>query len=310
MMSNNKTQTIIGAGGVIGKGLATELKKYNTSIRLVGRAPQKINPDDEIVKADATDEAQLMKAVEGSDVVYLTLGLNYNIKTWQQQWPIIMKNIIVACKYHDSRLVFFDNVYMYGLVKGMMTEETPLNPCSRKGKVRMQIAGMLLDEINSGKIKALIARSADFYGPGATNTFVHPMLFSKLKKGKKASWLANDKVKHSFTFTPDAVKATALLGNTADAYGQIWHLPTHANALTGKEFIERVAAVYGVKPRYNVLSTWMMRMVGLFMSDAAESVEMMYQYEHEYLFSSRKFEQNFFEPTTYEKGIQITAESI
>ena len=33
-----------------------------------------------------------------------------------------------------AKLIFFDNVYMYGKVNGIMTEETAFNPCSKKEK--------------------------------------------------------------------------------------------------------------------------------------------------------------------------------
>ena len=78
-----------------------------------------------------------------------------------------MKNVISACEKNKTKLVFFDNIYMYNPEKiDLMTEETEVRPTSKKGKVRAQIAKMILDEIEAGKLKALIARAADFYGPG------------------------------------------------------------------------------------------------------------------------------------------------
>jgi hypothetical protein len=55
-----------------------------------------------------------------------------------------MRNAIEAAKRANARLVFFDNVYMYGKVDGVMTEETPFNPCSKKGEIRAEIATSLL----------------------------------------------------------------------------------------------------------------------------------------------------------------------
>jgi nucleoside-diphosphate-sugar epimerase len=193
---------------------------------------------------------------------------------------------------------------MYGRVEGWMTEETPYNPCSKKGEIRAGIATRLMDEVKAGNLKALIARSADFYGPLAYNTFLYPMVFEKLKAGKSASWLSNDSVRHSFTLTPDAGKATAMLGNTAEAFNQVWHLPTDHNPLTGKEFIKKIAIEFGVDPKSSVMKTWMMKLGGLFNKIAAESVEMAYQYEREYLFDSTKFEKKFFPATSYHDGIR------
>jgi nucleoside-diphosphate-sugar epimerase len=304
-------QTILGAGGIIGKELAKSLPKYTNKIRLVSRHPKKINPSDEILSADLLDPDQILKAVQDSEIVYLTAGLPYNIKTWQTQWPVIMKNVIDACKKHNAKLVFFDNVYPYGHVNGWMTENTPLNPSSKKGEVKKKIDDMILDEISRGNLKAIIARSADFYGPNTPLSFVNVMVFDNIKQGKNTQWLINDNAKHSLTYTPDAGKATAILGNTENAYNQVWHLPTDRNALTGKEFIEKVAKEFGLSPRYKVLPRWMLQMVGLFNGIIRESMEMLYQYDSDYLFDSNKFDKAFdFRATSYGQGIRETVKAM
>lgn len=241
-------QTILGSSGVIGTELAKSLTQYTDKIRLVSRNPKRVNPTDQLVIADLTNAQQVLSAVEGSEVVYLTAGIQYKISEWQKQWPVIMKNVIDACKTHKSKLVFFDNVYTYGLVKGWMKEDTLVNPVSKKGEVRAQIAQMIMSEVERGNLDAIIARAADFYGPNTPLSFATVTVFHNLKKGKKAQWFLDANKKHSMTFTPDAGKATALLGNTNTAYNQIWHLPTDKNALTGKEFIEIAAKEFGVKP--------------------------------------------------------------
>ncbi|MFN8133729.1 MAG: NAD-dependent epimerase/dehydratase family protein [Bacteroidales bacterium] len=230
-------QTILGSGGIIANYIAKALPAYTSNVRLVSRNPKAVTGIEELVQADLTSAEQVMSAVKGSEVVYLTAGLQYDIKVWREQWPKLMRNVINACKENGSRLVFFDNVYMYGKVVGPMTEETPFNPCSRKGEVRAEIATMILDEIKKGELTALIARAADFYGPATANSFLNMMVFENLKKGKSAQLMISKNLKHSFTYTPDAGKATALLGNTLSAFNQTWHLPTDANALTGSKLL-------------------------------------------------------------------------
>jgi nucleoside-diphosphate-sugar epimerase len=303
-------QTILGAKGVIATELAKNLVNYTNHIRLVSRNPQKVNPTDEIVQADLTSFEQTLKAIEDSEVAYLTVGLKYNIRVWQSTWPVIMRNVIEACKKTGSRLVFFDNVYMYGKVDGWMTENTAINPCSRKGEVRAKIAEMLMDEVSKGNLNALIARSADFYGPNTPLSFVNVMVFDNLKKGKKPQWMLNDLALHSFTYTPDAGKATALLGNTPDAFNQVWHLPSDRNLLSGKDFIKLAAEAYGLSANYMLLKKWMIRMAGMFNPVIHESIEMLYQSEFDYRFDSSKFEQAFkFTPVRYAEGIAITSRS-
>src|SRR5690606_20975915 len=128
--------TILGANGVIATELSRALHADGRSVRQVSRSPRRVHPSDETVSADLLDAAATEAAVAGSEVAYLVAGLKYDTDVWQEQWPRVMRHVIDACKRHDTRLVFFDNVYAYGLVHGAMTEETPYNPISRKGEVR------------------------------------------------------------------------------------------------------------------------------------------------------------------------------
>lgn len=286
-------QIILGSGGAIGNDLAIELKSYTDKIRLASRNPKKINDDDELVKCNLTNPLDVDNAVKGCEIAYLTIGLPYSAKTWQEQWPGVMKNTIAACKKHKTKLVFFDNIYMYNPSKlSPMTEETEVLPSSKKGKVRAKIAQMVLDEIKEGKLQALIARSADFYGPGIKNSVLNEAVFNNLKLGKKANWFCLVNYLHNFTFTPDAAKATALLGNTAGAFGQIWHLPTAA-PITGKEWIDKIANQLGIKPKTQIASKTIVQLIGLFNPVMKEFVEMLYQWENDYNFDSSKFENKF-----------------
>jgi nucleoside-diphosphate-sugar epimerase len=194
---------------------------------------------------------------------------------------------------------------MYGKVIGPMTEETPFNPCSRKGEVRAKIAIMILDEVKKGELTALIARAADFYGPETYNSFLNMMVFENMKKGKSAQLMISKNLKHTFTYTPDAGKATALLGNTPSAFNQTWHLPTDSNALTGQQIVEFAAKELNVKPKITVLPKLMIQLAGLFNPIIKESVEMLYQYDSEYIFDSGKFDKAFtFDKFLYADGIR------
>src|SRR5258708_5236077 len=157
-------QTILGAGGAIGTELLDELLRARRPVRLVARNPKPV-AGAETLSADLSSLDQAVRAVAGSSVVHLVVGLKYDSEIWRELWPRIMSNTIEACKRANAKLIFFDNVYMYGKVDGRMTEQTPFNPCSRKGEVRARIATTLLDEIKAGRLTALIARAADFYGP-------------------------------------------------------------------------------------------------------------------------------------------------
>ena len=301
-------QTILGANGTIGSVLAKELKAYTDQIRLVSRHPKKVNDTDELFPADLADPAQVEKAIAGSSVVYLVAGFDYKLKVWQDIWPRVMRACMDACIKHHAKFVFFDNVYLYDInAIGHMTEESPVNPPSKKGKVRQEIAAMLMNEVKAGKLTALIARSADFYGPANDKSFLIETVYKNIQKGKRPNWFIDAGKKHSFTYTPDAAKATAILGNTEDAYNQVWHLPTDKNALTGVEMVHLFNAAMNASKKPITIPMWMIKMLGLFMPLMREMPEMMYQYDRDYIFDSGKFEQRFnFIPTSYEDGVKQT----
>jgi nucleoside-diphosphate-sugar epimerase len=303
------TTTILGAGGPIGIELAKILAAGNKPFRLVSRSPKPVGGA-ELLAADLADREQTIRAVAGSSVVHLLAGLKYELRVWQELWPRIMANAIEACKRSQAKLIFFDNVYMYGKVDGPMTEHTPYAPCSKKGEIRAKIATSLMKEVKAGGLSAMIARSADFYGPYTQNGVPNVLVFEAFAKGSRASWLVNAAVPHSLTFTPDAARGLGLLAERASAWNQVWHLPTMAYPPTGRDFIEMAAKEFGVSPKYWVLNRPMLRLAGLFNPLVRESYEMLYQNDSPYLFDSTKFTKEFgFMGTPYPEGIRISADS-
>jgi nucleoside-diphosphate-sugar epimerase len=299
-------QTILGANGTIAQELSKNLPRYTGSIRQVSRNPKKINPSDELIVADLLNFEQTDKAVAGSEIVYLLAGLKYDLKVWKTQWPGLMKNVIDACKKHNSKLVFFDNVYAYGHVTGPMTEQTPFNPSSRKGEVRATIATMLLDEVKAGNLNAMIIRGADFYGPGAMLSLPYNMVSEKLKAGKSSQWLGDPKKIHTFTYTPDAGKSVAILGNTPSAFNQTWHALSSQEKITGEQFVRIACEIMNRPYKLQTLPKIAVRALGLFVPVLREFVEMMYQYENDYVFDSSKFEKAFdIQATPYRTGIEM-----
>ncbi|MEP6948848.1 MAG: NAD-dependent epimerase/dehydratase family protein [Ginsengibacter sp.] len=298
--------TILGAGGVIANELSKVLSKNKIPYTLVSRHPKPMNGA--LTKpADLTIAAQADEAIKGSSIVVLCPGLQYDIRIWNEQWPVIMNNTINACKKHNAGLIFFDNVYMLGKVTGAMTEATPYNPVSKKGELRAKLAIKLMEEVKAGNLTAMIARAADFYGPNCNTSVLNLLVFDKMAKGKKARWMVNDNVVHSFTFTPDCGKALWMLSKTEDAWNQVWNMPTAAPPVTGKEIISMAAKVFNTPEKHMVISKGMIGILGIFMRTMYEMKEMLYQYDSDYVFDSSKFNKAFnFQPTGYKQGFEIT----
>lgn len=303
-MSN--LQTVFGAGGAIGIPLTRELKNYTNEIRLVSRNPKKVNDTDQLHPIPQLTRDEIFKSIRGSKIVYVTIGLEYKLKVWQKEWPSLMRNIIDACKENQAKLVFFDNIYMYDKNEvPFMTEDAKMNPPSEKGKVRKRMVDMIWEEVNKKQLTALIARCADFYGPEHKNSMLSEMVIKPISNKKKPQMFGNINKIHTFTFTPDAGKATALLGNTEDAYNQTWHLPTTKEKWTSKMWVDQISKEMNADNKIQYLPTWMIKMLGLFIPVLREFPEMMYQYEQDYIFDSSKFEKRFgILPTPPSEGIK------
>lgn len=181
-------QTILGAGGPIADELARALHRdFTQDIRLVSRHPKQVNGTDELVAADLMDPASTERAVAGSAIAYLTVGLPMDSALWEEKFPTMMRNVIDACMAHGTKLVFFDNTYMYPGTPTPQIESTGFAPGGRKGRVRAEIVTMLLDAMAAGQIDALIGRAPEFYGPGKTKSWSNMLVFDRIRAGKASA---------------------------------------------------------------------------------------------------------------------------
>lgn len=303
-------QTILGAGGQIAVELARELAGgHTTDLRLVSRNPRPVNPSDALAPADLLDAAQTAAAVRGSDTVYFTAGLPADTRLWEARFPTMLENALAATRAAGAAFVYFDNTYMYPQDDRVQTEETPFAPVGPKGRVRAAMASMVLDELARGDIPVLIARAPEFYGPGRTQSFTNALVVERLRAGRRPLVPVRDDRRRTLIWTPDASRALALLGNTPDAFGQTWHLPTSADRPTYREFVATAAAAFGREPAYTVVPNWVLRAGGVLSPRVREIGELLPRYAHDSLFDSGKFRSRFpgFRVTTYPEGLEAIA---
>ncbi|MBM9461996.1 NAD-dependent epimerase/dehydratase family protein [Aeromicrobium sp. YIM 150415] len=301
-------QTILGANGQIAVELARELnREYAPDLRLVSRHPRKVNETDALASADLLDAGQTAAAVDGSEIVYFTAGLPADTELWEKQFPTMLGNALDAARAAGARFAYFDNTYMYPQDDRVQTEDTPFAPLGRKGKVRAEMASMVLAEIERGEIPVLIGRAPEFYGPGKTQSITNTLVIDNLKSGRKARVPVRDDRLRTLIWTPDASRALALLGNTPEAFGQTWHLPCCDERPTYREFVELAADVFGQEHGYTVVPRWALSAAGLFSSQVRELKELLPRYAHDNRFDSSKFTAAFpeFEVTSYRRGLEF-----
>ncbi|MDC8101037.1 NAD-dependent epimerase/dehydratase family protein [Chryseobacterium rhizosphaerae] len=301
---NNQIHTVLGASGAIGHAVIKALQDKNLPIRAVsGHSMQGV----EWVYADLQDPILTQNAVQGSGYVYLCVGLPYDSLIWAAKWPVIMKNVINACEQSGSVLIFLDNVYMYDpyYLQSPFDENTPQHPSTKKGSTRKLITEMMLDAVKKKKIKAVIGRSADFYGPFSKNSPFYISFLERMLSNKNPVFLGNPDKTHTYAYTMDNGKALVLLALDPSTYGKVWHLPTE-QPITIKHVTTIFNKVLGKKYEVKVILPILRKVLSLFSKTIREASEMNYQYEHDYIMISDQFKKHFpdFQTTPYESGIR------
>lgn len=299
-------QTILGAGGQIGTELARELHdRYTTDIRLVSRRPRRVNESDGLHPASLLDAEETDAAVAGSEIAYLTVGLPPDATMWAEQLPVMMRNAIDACAKHGTKLVFFDNTYMYPMTAEPQTEQTPFEPKGSKAVTRAKIAMMLLEAMSSERVEAVIGRAPEFYGPDRTQGLTNSLVFDALRAGKKPRVPLRDDTLRSLIWTPDASRALARLGNSPQAFGQTWHLPIDPDRKTYREILAIASRAKGEEIAHSVMKRPAFFVGRWFNQGVREFWDLLPRYEVDNVFVSDKFTTAFsdFAVTTYEEGV-------
>jgi nucleoside-diphosphate-sugar epimerase len=280
--------------------MGLEVRAVNRSGKRPGLMPNEV----EIVAADVSNLQQAIDAARGADVVYQALNPPYH--KWAELFPPLQLAALEAARTAGARYVSIDNLYGYGRVSGTLTEDAALNPNTRKGRLRAAMTREVLDAHARGDVRAAILQSSDYYGPSVRLSQFGERTFRPMLAGKPADVTGRPDLPHSYAYIEDVGRAAAVLGTRDEALGRVWFAP-HAPALTQRAMIEEASRQLGMKPRIRVIGPMMMRMAGLFVPAARESVEMLYQYTAPWVVSSAAIESAFgLTPTPATEGLRRT----
>jgi nucleoside-diphosphate-sugar epimerase len=306
MNAHDQLHVVLGATGGAGGALVRELAGRGDRVRAVSRKPAADLPKGvEQLAADAADPAQTRTACQGATVVYHCVQPPY--QRWVAEFPPLTATIAEAAAGAGARLVYADNLYAYGPVDRPITEDLPALATTRKGRVRALMAEQLLAAHRSGTLQVAIGRSSDYYGPGGANSVVGDILFGAAAEGKHARWLGRLDVPHTLNYLQDVARALATLGARPEAAGEVWHLPA-AEPLTGRAFVDLIAAALGRPVKVTATSRLALRIAGVVDPRARESAEMLYQWERLFVLDASKFQRAFgpFEPTPHHQAVATT----
>ncbi|MCZ2088915.1 MAG: NAD-dependent epimerase/dehydratase family protein, partial [Burkholderiales bacterium] len=263
--ADRRAHHLIVGDGVVGRATAQALHAQGQQVVLASRhAPAAGATEATHLTVDALDAPSLRRAAEGASHLYLTLGLAYRIGVWQRDWPRIMHNAIQAALASGARLLWFDNVYLYGTpLQVPMRENHPIDPPSHKGRVRARLLAMLLEAEDRHGLRWLVARSADFYGPDVRLSILYAAAMERQLQRRAAWWLGDPDRRHSFTYVPDAGRALARLALDDGTWQQSWHLPTASPAPTPRELLTESARLLGAPTEVRALPVALVRTLGL-----------------------------------------------
>jgi len=305
MGDTSEFQVVLGASGGLGNAVVRELVKGGEKVRAVNRSGHiDVPPNVEIAKADMLDRESIFKACQGASAIFHCVNVPY--PEWREKLPGITANIIEAAAASNAKLVYGDNLYMYGFVRGPIKESLTYAARGSKGSIRIHIANQIDDAHQSGKVRAVTGRAPDYYGPHAENAAMGSRVFVAALKGKAATALGNVDKKHTYIFVDDFARGLILLSKAEEAFGETWHIPS-AETLTSRQFLNMVYEAAGHQPKVRAASKTLVSIMGIFSPLMRELKEMMYQWENDYVVNHSKFMEAFdFKTTQHQEAIQTT----
>ena len=294
--------------GAIGRAVADELVKRGESVRMINRSGKMddVPAGVEVVASDLYDHAKVREVTRGAKVVYQSAQPHYH--EWPEKFPQLQKSIIDGVTGSEAKLVIVENVYLYGEMNGRaFAEDRPYKAHTRKGRVRGEISHAAFEAHKTGLVRVTAARGGNFFGPWGLDSTMGARVFYPLLRGRPAQLIGRIDLPHTHTYIKDFGRTLVLLGARDEADGQAWHVPNDQPNMSQGELVRLFAEEAGVEPKISSMGKAMMVVSGLFIPEAKETVEMMYEFDKPFIIDSSKFEQTFgMKATPIREGIKET----
>ena len=272
------------------------------------RPPARLPKGATFAPCDALDRDAVVKAASGAEQIVVAIGFAYSGVVWREAWPKAIANFVAACKTTGARMVFIDNLYMYGPQTTPLVETMPLSDFGWKPAARSAATRVWMAAAAAGEARVAALRAPDFYGPGVGNSFLGDTSIGKLAAGKPAVFIGSPGVLHDYAYVPDVARAaTTLLSAPDSAFGQAWHVPC-APTRTTRDILKIAADTLDVKLRISAMPAWMLGASGMFSPLLRELIEMRFQWDRPYHVDSSRFAAAFWpDATPFEIGVPETA---
>lgn len=204
---------VVGATGGIGATLAGALLAKGWRVRALHRDPvaaARARPEAgvEWIAGDALEARAYSAAARGVRVIVHAANPP-RYRGWRTLALPMLGNAIGAARESGARLVFPGNVYNYGPAHWrLVAENTPQQPKTRKGRVRVEMEAMLERACAAGEIRALVIRAGDYFGPGQRDSWLTSVMIKPGQPVKRVVYPGTFEAGHSWAYLPD-LAATA-----------------------------------------------------------------------------------------------------
>ena len=272
---------VLGAGGGFGGAVAREFAARGEAVRCLLREPARLSAREglETVAGDAQDRTALARAAEGVEVV--VHAISYPFPQWDPWMREATAKIIATCREAGALLVFPGNVLGLGAqTDRALAEDAPQEPATRKGRLRAELEFMIQRACDDGRMRALVVRSGDFFGPGMRNGLVE-RVFGRAAAGRPMRVPGRLSAPHQWAFLPDAARLAADLAGLGGALApfQVVHFAGHV-FVRQSDFLAQVAAAAGhpglpARP----IPWWALRLAALVDPMARELLELDYLFD-------------------------------
>jgi nucleoside-diphosphate-sugar epimerase len=282
-MASNDLVLVLGATGGIGSEVARQLRDAGWQVRAMKRgaaAPADLKDGIGWVQGDALNRQDVAAAAKGCSVIVHAVNPP-GYRKWSELVLPMLDNTIAAATAEGATIVLPGTVYNYGPDAGpLLTEDSPQNPATRKGAIRVELERRLLQASRSGA-RVLIVRAGDFFGPKAGNNWFSQGLVTPGKPVKTVSYPGKTGVGHQWSYLPDVARAMVELlerRHALDAFAS-FHMAGHwdADGARMTSAIRRVVARHtGASPRMTAFPWWLLTLASPFVTTFREMLEMRY----------------------------------
>ena len=290
-MSEPGLHVVFGTGQV-GRALIAKLAALGVEVQAVSRSrPPALPAGVDWRAADVTDHEAAVDAVKGASVIYQCLNAPYT--KWPELFPPLQRGVLTAAERAGALLVTLENVYGYGPTGGKpMTEDLPLDATTVKGRTRAAMTRELLAAADSGRVRVAIGRASDFFGAGVIESTLGERVFANALAGKRADFIGNPDLAHTYSYVPDIAAGLATLGTDPRSIGGVWHLPGPETGTT-RALIDLVASEVGHPVGIRSVPKLLVRALGMVNPLMRGLAEMSYEFDEPFVLDTTKFESTF-----------------